>query len=388
MKLTSLIPLLVAFLAPLPFTTVSADPVLTYSADGNPIAYTGSGSAIATGTTAQFASFTAPESFDATGLNLDFSVATTTAFTYGIELANAGGTGPSGTYVDSGTFSGTTTTTGYEDFSLPTYQLTAGTVYYVVVTPTTGSTDIHEDSGFTPSLTQPYGYSDSNFERGSVSTGNYNAPTSSTTTALNYVVTTDGAYNFGNPVLGVVQNNASNAANVAQHFIFEAPATGSAISSASVTLKVASSGTLGNVLVTLLDNNGNQVAQGTIASSSLTSGTTGIYTVNFSTPVALTAGAGYNLVVTSPGSGSSVVEWQATESDSQTADELATYEGTTGYAFSYASSAYTTAAQTPVLNEDYQFAYTTAPEPNTLNLAFLGFGGLAAIMFFRRKKML
>lgn len=399
MKLTSrFTPLLLACLALLPITIVSADPVLTSNDEGNTVNYTSSGSAQTSSTTltGEWASFTAPDNLTATGINLDLgggSTQTATSFTYGIELGNSSGNGPDGTFLESGTYTGVTTaTTGFVNLDLPDLTLSAGTVYYVVIDPlSSGVLNIHDDTGYSPSGITPYGYNDPNFARGGVNTSTNVSTAPSTTTSISYVVTTTAGYNLGNPLSAITTNPAGGALNVAQHFIFQPPATGSAISTASVTLSVTNAtGTLGPVNVLLVDASGNTVAQATIAASSLIVGSNS-YTVNFGN-VALTPGAGYNLLVNSPTSTSGNVKWLVDETDTGTttsaADELATYEGTDGYAFSYSSTSYATATQTDLLNEDYVFSYTTTavPEPDPITLTFLGLGGLAATMFFRRNR--
>ncbi len=391
MKHISYLAFLPVILAAYPFAPAAAQD-LTYT-EGNPVDFAASGTAFVTNTTAQWASFTAPETMNATGINLDLAAdaSADSSFTIGLELANANNNGPSGTFIDSATFTGTTTTAGFADVTLPVdQQLTAGTVYYVVVeapsTPTNSTAlALREATSFTPGSVQPYGYNDSSFARGGLTLSSGTSTTPSTLSMISYVVTTDGAYNLGNPITSTTVNPAGAASNPAEHFIFEQPSTGNAITSATVTLAVTNStGTLAPVTVTLLDNNNNIIAQSSIPLSSLIVGTNS-YTVNFDN-VVLTQGAGYNLTINSSGSTSGNVKWLADMTDTGAAEEAATYQGTQGYAFTYNSSLNTPG--TAVDNEDYIFTYTTAavPEPSTVMLGTLGLG-LLAVMAFRRQKL-
>jgi PEP-CTERM motif len=372
MKQTTCLAALFAVLMACPVSSIWADPVLTYTNGNTFIPGSSTGLAVS-GTSDGWLSFTAPEAMDATGIRVDLSsvvVADNVTLTYELELGSGGV--PDGTPIESGTI--TPTVTGFDevDFASST-PLTAGSVYYVVVQASAAGDSIRE-TGTTTASTQPYGFIDNNFEIGAKTTA---FPAD----GLNIVLVTDnGSYNPGNSISGLtnVAMPTSGALSLTQHFVFEPPATGNSISSA--TFRLAIGATIGSsVTFTLEDNSNNVLATTTELASAFTLSATNNYTVNFTNVPALTLGAAYNFVISGAG-----VSWVADVTDTNAADELATYEGTQGYAIGG------TTGTTVENNEDYIFSYATdtvvVPEPNSLTLGFLGLGGLAGLMFLRRNK--
>lgn len=336
---------------------------------GNGFYYGSAGSASASTSTGQYASFTATRTTQATSLNIYLNTTNTTV-TWGLQRDD--GTGkPDGNFI-ADAFGTTAVTTGWNTLALPDLPLTEGSVYHVVLNPVasgSGSALWRLLNGSTAPGTQPYGVIDPHFARGSIKAAGPDEPV--TTGAVVYYVDTNEGDGFGQPYYST--STISTSAPRAQQFIFRAGETGSFLETVTLRLTTGAVRPTEDVTVTLLDASHSVLETVTLSRNDLLLGAADNYTLTLSGSTQLVDGNTYMLAVY--GGSENATRWNIMQTIGGERYASATFQGTAGYAFNYADPSFSEITSTDLLS-DYVFTYTTIPEPGAVVLGLLGAGAL------------
>lgn len=345
---------------------------------GNVYQLGNAGTATVNPTNSGWVTFTATEAMEVSAAQIYNSSALTGSpeLTVSIRAVDSNGV-PTGPSLGSNVF--TPTGIGWQRVTLPDVALTSGVVYAMEVTTSTPSASFpwRFNAGPTGGI-QPYGTPDEDFFRG----GGTSLPATSQNV---WILETDIGRAIGQPYTSsTAQNAASSTNSLGQRFRFEQTGSNDAVSAITLQLGIGATGAspapapTNPVVVKLIDNAGQVLAEGSLDLSDEAPGTVGNYVFDLDQTQPLVAGDLYYIALYTNGSTTNSVKWYGWNT-LLTPDPMligASFQGADSYSLLWGSQTDFTGTQTALTTRDYYFALNLVPEPTTAGLIALAGGAL------------